>query len=176
MKDINEVMLNPIRMRIIQTLVGNRSMTTTEICEKMRDVPRTTLYRHIKVLLDYEVLRVISEQKIRGSLERTLAVNLEEFSSENRDGEPLQHIFAFLMNCYRQFQTYFDSEDVDTGRDRVFCNNAVMMADDKEYDSFLSELTTLMQKYVTTEYQPGRKARSVSILSVVEKEAGEERL
>ena len=52
MSKINEVMLNPVRMRIIQTLVAKQNMTTTEICEKISDVPRTTLYRHIKVLLD----------------------------------------------------------------------------------------------------------------------------
>jgi len=50
MKDINEIMLNPVRMRIIQELAVKQSTTTTELCEKISDIPRTTLYRHIKIL------------------------------------------------------------------------------------------------------------------------------
>lgn len=63
MKNINEIMLNPIRMRIIQELSHGQSITATELCERISDVPRTTLYRHIKILIDNNILSVVSEKK-----------------------------------------------------------------------------------------------------------------
>ena len=53
--DINEVMLNPIRMRIVQIAAVNENISASAICEKMPDVPRTTIYRHIKILIDNEI-------------------------------------------------------------------------------------------------------------------------
>lgn len=43
MEDINNIMLNPIRMRIIQQFSNGQSITATELCEKIKDIPRTTL-------------------------------------------------------------------------------------------------------------------------------------
>ena len=68
MKNISEVMLNPVRMRIVQELAIRQSMTASELCDKICDVPRTTLYRHINILLDSNILSVVSEKKICGSI------------------------------------------------------------------------------------------------------------
>ncbi|MGE7109730.1 hypothetical protein [Lysinibacillus sp. NPDC047702] len=45
-----------------------QSTTTTELCEKVSDIPRITLYRNIKLLLDNNILTVVSEKKIGGAL------------------------------------------------------------------------------------------------------------
>ena len=76
MKDINKIMLNTVRMRIIQELSKVQNITATELCEKIKDVPRTTMYRHINILIDNNILSIVSEKKVRGSLERTLALNI----------------------------------------------------------------------------------------------------
>ena len=170
MSDINEVMLNPVRMRIIQTLAARKNMTAAEICEKISDVPRTTLYRHIKILLDNKILSVISEQKIRGSLERTLALHAGEIAKHNTLENAAQNAFAFLMNKYTTFQNYFDGENPDPARDKIFLNNTVLMTTDDEFDQFLSELGGLLVKY-NFEFSKGRKARDISIVSAPAGEA-----
>jgi len=167
MKDINDVLLNPVRMRIIQTLAVRQNMTATEICEKISDVPRTTLYRHIKILLDNDVLSVISEQKIRGSLERTLALNTGEIVKHNTLENATQNAFAFLMNKYVTFQNYFNGENPDPAKDKIFLNNTILMTTDDEFDQFLSELSGLLVKY-NFEFSKGRKARDISIVSAPE--------
>ena len=53
MKSINEVLLNPVRMRIIQKMAARKSMTASDLCDRISDVPRTTMYRHIKILISY---------------------------------------------------------------------------------------------------------------------------
>jgi len=164
MKDINEVMLNPVRMRIIQELAVRQSMTATELCEKISDVPRTTMYRHINVLLDNDILSVVSEKKIRGSLERTIALNIGEIAKHNTLEKASQNALAFLINRYAMFHSYFSGESPDPAKDKIFLNNTIMMMDDNEFDQFLSELRGLLIKY-NFEVANGRKARDISIIS-----------
>jgi len=42
MKNIDDIMLNPVRMIIIQELSAGQSIAAIELCERMSDVPRTT--------------------------------------------------------------------------------------------------------------------------------------
>jgi DNA-binding transcriptional ArsR family regulator len=164
MKDINNIMLNPVRMRIIQVLSERKSMTTTELCKEMEDIPRTTLYRHVRILLDNNILLIVSEQKIRGSLERMLALNTKEMVSNNTLDNAAQNAFAFLMNRYARFQNYFNGKSPDPAKDKIFLNNTILMMTDNEFDQFLSELRGLLVKY-NFEISEGRKTRDISIVS-----------
>lgn len=164
MKDITEIMLNPVRMRIIQTLATRAGITANEICERISDVPRTTLYRHINILLEANVLTVVAEKKIRGSYERTLALNMDGIVHHNTSENIPQQAFSFLMNIYTKFEKYFSGENNLPGNNKIFFNNTVMMMDDQEFDQFLSELQTLLVKY-HNDVADGRKPRDISIIS-----------
>ncbi len=157
-------MLNPVRLRIIQALATSETLTATELCEKISDVPRTTIYRHISILLDNNILTVVSEKKIRGSLERTLALNIGEITKHNAIENADRNALTFLMNRYARFQNYFSGENPDPGRDKIFLNNTVMMMDDNEFDRFLLELRELLIKY-SFGTGDGRRARDISIIS-----------
>lgn len=163
-KDINEIMLNPVRMRIIQQLATSGDITATELCEKLNDVSRTTLYRHVNILLDSSILSVVAEKKIRGSVERTLALNLGEISKHNARKNASQNLWAFLMNRYVRFEKYFKGTNPDPARDKIFFNNTIMMMDDGEFDQFLAELRGLLVKY-SFEVADGRRVRDISIIS-----------
>lgn len=164
MKDINQIMLNPIRMRIIQTLSKEKSITTNELCEILNDVPRTTLYRHIKLLIENNILCITSEKKIRGSVERTISLNIDQIVNHNTIENGDKNAFGFLMCNYSKFHNYFSSGDVNPAKDKVFLNNTVLMMSDNEFDQFLIELRELFIKY-DNELEVGRKARDISIIS-----------
>ena len=157
-------MLNPVRMRIIHILATTPSITVTEVSEKMRDIPRTTIYRHVKILLENDILTVVSEKKIRGSLERTLSLNIAEIKKYNTLENASQNVLSFLLKKYTQFNNYFLSDMVDTGKDQIFCNNTVLMLTDQEFDQFLIDLRDLLLKN-NFEYKEGRRARDISIIS-----------
>jgi len=163
-KDIYETMLNPTRMRIIQTLATHKKMTTTKLCEIIKDVPRTTLYRHINILIDADVLSIIAEKKIRGSLERTLALNVDELKRHNTTEDISQQALRFMMTTYTKFAKYFNRENSVLGTNKIFFNNTVMMMNDQEFDLFLSDIQSLLVKY-QFEGSDGRKPRDISIIS-----------
>ncbi len=164
MKDINEIMLNSVRMRMIQLVAAKGSMTATELCAAMGDVPRTTLYRHVGVLLDSGIFFVVSEKKIRGSVERTLALNIGEITKHNTLENASGNALSFLMNRYVKLHRYFSQDKPDPGKDKIFLNSTVMMMDDDEFNRFLSELRGLLIRY-SFEAGEGRRPRDISIIS-----------
>ena len=68
-----ELVLHPVRMRVILA-VGRRTLTTQQLSNLLPDVAQTTLYRHINLLIDGGILSVVRESKIRGTVERELAL------------------------------------------------------------------------------------------------------
>ena len=164
MKDINKILLNPIRMRIIQEFSNGQSITATELCEKIKDIPRTTMYRHINTLIENNILFVVSEKKIRGSLERTLKLNIKEITKHNTIENADENAFGFLMSTYSKFHTYFNNENANPAKDKIFLNNTILMMSDTEFDEFLGELSKLILKY-NFDLSEERKARDISIIS-----------
>lgn len=164
MKNINEIILNPTRMRIIQEFSTGKSITTNELCERISDVPRTTMYRHINILINNNILFVVSEKKIRGSLERTIALNITEITKHNTIENGAEYAFGFLMSNYAKFHSYFGGQDPNPAKDRIFLNNTVQMMSDTEFDQFLVELRELILSY-NFKTANGRKPRDISIIS-----------
>ena len=70
---IADVVMHPVRLRIIQQL-GGRSLTTAQLRAALPDVTQATLYRHVATLVDSGILSVVEERKVRGAVERTLAL------------------------------------------------------------------------------------------------------
>jgi len=68
-----DLILHPIRMRVILT-AANRVLTPQQLANLLPDVPQTTLYRHINLLLEGGILVVVRESKVRGTLERALTL------------------------------------------------------------------------------------------------------
>jgi len=74
------------------------------------------------------------------------------------------------MNRYARFHNYFNAENPDPGKDRIFWNDTIMQMDDIEFDQFLGELRDLLIRY-SFETAPQRKSRDITIISApVEKE------
>jgi len=120
MRPIHEVMLNPTRMRIIQEFNSQNTLTSTDLCQKILDVPRTTIYRHINVLLEHKLLVVVSEKKVRGSTERTLALNLGEFQKHNTLENASENALKFLLEKFGRFQSYFSATNPNPSEDKIW--------------------------------------------------------
>lgn len=160
---IYSILLNTTRMRLVQALLANPHLTATQLCEILPDVPRTTLYRHIGILIDAGIISVIEEKKVRGSVERTLALNMQALTRHNTAQNIPQQAFSFLMNTYAKFEKRFSAPHASPTKEKVFFNNTVLMMDDPEFDMFLSELHSLLIKYQLDTAQ-GRKPRDISII------------
>ena len=66
-----DLLLHPVRLRIVQAFLGDRALTTSGLRTELSDVPAASLYRHVARLVAGGVLAVVTERRVRGALERT---------------------------------------------------------------------------------------------------------
>ncbi|WP_380167763.1 helix-turn-helix domain-containing protein [Jannaschia sp. R86511] len=169
-----ELLLHPVRMRVVQALLGDRDLTTTQLRELLPDVPVATLYRQVAALVDGGVLQVVNERRpVRGAVERTYrlvpaAATVDP--AELRDLSPEQHrrhFLTFVAGLVGDFDRYLADTDrpdgrVDPQQDRIGYRQAVMHLSDDEVDEMLAELGGVLARYRATPPGPGRSRRALS--------------
>jgi len=157
--------MNPIRMRIMQYLYVHEKATAGNLVEFISDVPRTTLYRHIKLLLENDILKVVSESRIRGTVERTYSVNIEIITKENTLENATKNVFGFLMNIYSNFDRYYSNENCNPSKDKIFLNTMTLLMSDDEFNKLLTDLNALFMDHLNNKPSERRKVRNLSIIS-----------
>src|ERR1035437_1972888 len=75
-----DLLLHPVRLRIVQAFLGDRGLTTGALIAELADIPAASLYRHVARLVDAGVLAVVAERRARGALERTYVLRLSAAS------------------------------------------------------------------------------------------------
>lgn len=68
--NVIDLLLHPVRLRVIYALSGGRALSTGQLCAHLSDVPKVTMYRQVGLLTEGGVLEVAREQRVRGAVER----------------------------------------------------------------------------------------------------------
>jgi hypothetical protein len=160
-----DLLLHPVRLRIVQAFLGDRALTTTQLRSELPDVPAGSLYRHVAMLVNAGVLSVVSERRVRGAVERTYVlraaaarIGWDEVAKMTPD-EHRQAFLAFVAGLIRDADRYLARESIDPLRDGASYNVAGMWLDDTEFMEFLRELVTLVQPRLANAPAPGRTRR-----------------
>lgn len=164
-RDFADIIMDPVRMRIAQCLLLQETATVGQIRENMPDVPQASLYRHIKILEQANLLLIVEENRKRGAVERVYRLNPNPFDGEpdNRDIQNLIH--HSLLQIMGEFGRYFEREDVDLRRDFCILNASTLMLSDEEMMEFLEKLGTVFEEYAANKAEPGRKMRKITFIS-----------
>jgi hypothetical protein len=160
-----DLLLHPVRLRIVQAFLGDRALTTSALAAELADVPAASLYRHVARLVDAGVLAVVAERRVRGALERTYVlrltaatIGLDEIAAMSP--EELRHTFmAFVAGLLGDFDRYLARGDIDVLRDGVTYRMAGLWLDDAEYAALVRALIQVLQPAVANPRKPGRKRR-----------------
>ncbi|MGN0905959.1 MAG: helix-turn-helix domain-containing protein [Bullifex sp.] len=150
--------MKSVSQRIISAVYSAGEMTTAELCASLSDIPRPTVYRYVRELIEAGALDVVKEERKRGGVERTLKL------SESPDGG--YEAFSSAMLCVQDsFRKYFEGDDPDPVRDMLAFSCAPLMLDDEEYGELLRKIGALIEASLNREKREGRKARQLCILS-----------
>jgi DNA-binding transcriptional ArsR family regulator len=150
-----ELLLHPVRLRIVQTFLGERSLTTAELHDELPDVPAATLYRHVATLAGAGVLTVAGERKVRGAAERryrlateAVVVGPEEAATLGPD-EHRRAFTGFVAALLADFDRYVGraaaAGALDLAADRVGYRQVAVWATDEEFDELLREVNTAVE-------------------------------
>ena len=120
-----DLLLHPIRLRIVHAMSGGQTRTTSDLCARLTDVPKTTVYRHVALLADAGVLEVADEQRVHGAVERhyrlrrdRAAIDLDAAASMSLDDH--RNGFAAAMAVLlAEFNAYLDRDGADPVADSV---------------------------------------------------------
>ena len=67
-----DVLMHPVRMRIMVALAGQQ-LTAQQLMTLLPDIAQATLYRHLSVLTEQQVLEVVEERPVRGTVDEAHA-------------------------------------------------------------------------------------------------------
>jgi hypothetical protein len=160
-----DLLLHPVRLRIVRAFLGDRALTTTELRTELTDVPAASLYRHVARLVAGGVLAVVAERRIRGALERTYVLRTQTASiglDELATMTPDLHRSAFLVymaGLIGDFDRYLDRGDIDLLRDGVSYRMAGFWLTDAEATELVHALMTAIEPRLANAPGPGRKRR-----------------
>ncbi|MHC1749337.1 MAG: helix-turn-helix domain-containing protein [Cellulosilyticaceae bacterium] len=163
-QSLMEIILNPVRMRIIQYMLTNKVSTALEMGKVLNDIPQTSLYRHIKKLADSGILEVESENRIRGTVEKLYRLAPNPFKGELTNKEMLQSIYTFMFTVLGDFEEYFKGDDIDPVRDKLLVQNAILCLDDTEFMNFAADLGKVFEKYINNTVSQERKPRRIATI------------
>jgi DNA-binding transcriptional ArsR family regulator len=120
-----DILFHPVRLRIVLALSGGRTLTTAELCARLPDASKATVYRQIAILVENDFLEIESERRSRGAVERTYRLRRDraligddEIAALTTDDH--RHGFATsLAALLAEFNAYLDRGGADPLADSV---------------------------------------------------------
>jgi hypothetical protein len=160
-----DLLLHPVRLRIVQAFLGDRALTTSQLSAELSDVPAASLYRHVARLVHAGVLQVVAERRVRGAVERTYVlrlaaarVSLDEIAAMSPD-DHRQMFRAFTAGLLGDFDRYLHRDNVDLVRDGVSFGIEGFWLDDAEFRGLMLDLYRVLQPRRVNLPKPGRRRR-----------------
>lgn len=177
MTESADLLLHPVRLRIVQAFLGDRALTTSQLKAELSDVPAASLYRQVARLVGAGVLQVVAERRVRGAIERTYVLRLLAASIRPDEvavmtaEEHRRAFMAFVAGLMATADRYFQREDFEPLRDLTTYQLAGMWLDDAEYLEMLRELQRVLAPRVANAPRKGRRRRILATVLLLGEDA-----
>jgi DNA-binding transcriptional ArsR family regulator len=163
-----ELLLHPVRLRIVRAMRVASELTTNELCGRLSDVPKATIYRHVERLLKGGVLKVQSEHKVRGVVERVYRLDAAATAIGPQIAQAmtaLDHRIGFAATIgalIGDFNAYLDGDAARPFEDGVSYRQYIVWLSEDERRRMIDEFVRLVGTLASNE--PGR-GRAPYVLS-----------
>ncbi|GAA3453006.1 helix-turn-helix domain-containing protein [Dactylosporangium matsuzakiense] len=163
-----ELLLHPVRLRIVHALSGGRTLTTQQLCERIADASKATVYRHVAVLAEAGILETTQEQQVRGFVERhyrlqpaRAAVSAERAAAATVDDH--RRAFAASMAALlAEYQAYLDDPRADPARDQVGYRQHAVWLTEHEREQLIAGMRAAIVPHLANEPAEGRSQHLLS--------------
>jgi DNA-binding transcriptional ArsR family regulator len=165
-----DLIIHPVRLRIM-SLLAREQLTTQQIGEFLPDVPTSSIYRHVKLLLDNDLISVAAVHPVQGIEEKVYALKVPPYVSDPADladytkEEHLQLFTVIITELLHSYTAYLEhTPHVDLGADRVGFTSMNFYATPEEMDDLARDLNTALAPYAVKEPAPGRELRKIAVI------------
>ncbi|MDC7341229.1 helix-turn-helix domain-containing protein [Streptomyces lydicus] len=160
--DTIDLLLHPVRLRVVHALSGGRVLTTTQLCERMPEVGKVTVYRHVALLTEAGFLEVAEEQRVRGAVERHYrlrqdrpVVDVDAAASMSLD-DHRRGFAAAMAVLIAEFNAYLDRDGADPVADAVSYRQGTLWLNPDELNEMNHKLLTVLGPLLANQPEPGR--------------------
>jgi DNA-binding transcriptional ArsR family regulator len=160
-----DLLLHPVRIRIIKAFLGDRALTTSQLAAEIKDVPPGSLYRHVAILTRAGVLQVVAEKRVRGAVERTYTLRLlvaqiqpGELSAMTTD-EHARAFMGYVAGLLNDFDRYLAAGPPDPSRGDAGYRVAGVWLTDAELAAFIRDLAAVISPRLANAPGSGRQRR-----------------
>ena len=169
-----ELIVHPIRLRIV-TAMSNDRFTAKDLVEALPDIPQTTLYRHINVLVEGGMLEVVEEIPQRGTVERVFGFKTPpSLSPEDLRGlskEKIQETFSLIMftllnEALSSLNQFPEGEEIDLLGSGFQFSECQINLSDAEYQQMNEKILEIMIAASQNQPSEDRKRRIFSYMFI----------
>jgi DNA-binding transcriptional ArsR family regulator len=168
-----DLIIHPVRLRILQA-VGSERLTTQDLADRLADIPKSSIYRHIKLLLDGGYLAVSDTRPVRGVLEKVYAIAQRPHIGPEDVGnlsaeQHLQYFNVFLMTLQQAFGSYLVQAEqggaIDFVADRAGYTEVSFHASQDELDQFVGTVNQALMSLLQNKAAPDRRRQTFSTIT-----------
>lgn len=155
-----ELIIHPVRIRIIRALFQG-PQTTQELDELLPDVPTSSLYRHLRLLLKGELIGVAETRLVQGIQEKVYELaqmprlTRDEMVSVSKE-DHLRYFTTFMAILLQGFDEYLES-DPDFQTDMFGYTELAVWATPEEFTKFSEKLNAALLPLLRNSKGDGRK-------------------
>jgi DNA-binding transcriptional ArsR family regulator len=159
--DALELIGHPVRLRIVHALRG-RTLTTAQLHERLPDVSKAMLYRHVDLLAEGGILEVAEERRVRGAVERHYRLHQERATIDADTAATLtpdDHRRGFsiaLAALIAEFNAYLDRDNANPATDPVGYRQHAIWLSEAELHAILADLRAAIVPRLNNAPAPGR--------------------
>lgn len=163
-----ELLMHPVRLRVVHALSGGHTRTVAELCTRMPDVSQATVYRQVGVLVEGGLLEVAEERRVHGAVERRYRLHRARATIRPEAGasmslaEHRETFAAAVAVLVAEFNAYLDRDDAQPYRDGVGYRQLSLWLNRRELAGLQRELGRLIQGVRDNKPGPGRRQYLVS--------------
>jgi DNA-binding transcriptional ArsR family regulator len=169
-KQTLDLILHPVRLRIMQAL-ALQHLTTQQIDAELPDIAASSIYRHLRLLLENGMLRVVETRPVKGTEEKVYALAHAPRISDPAalaGLSPREHIHYFTMYAAALIGGFADyintAPEPDYLADRVGYTEAMFYATQEEMDAIGKAINDALLQHAHQHPDAGRTQRKLSVI------------
>lgn len=168
--DVTDLLLHPVRLRIVQSVADGEPFTTSDLCDRLPDISRATLYRQVALLAEGDVLEVVEEQRVRGATERHYRLHAARtvFGPDVVEAMTMDDhrrgFSAVMASLLSEFDLYLDHPDAQPARDNVSYKQLSLWLSPRERAELIEQVRTILRRYADNPAASGREQHLLSTI------------
>ena len=164
-----EYFIDPIKGKILLEINNAKRISVKGLCTKCTNIPRSTMYRHLSRMEKNGVIEVVERRKIRGTIEKTYALNSEAMAVNDDGTDTISkelYLNMFVKYCIDFIDIFKKNieEGLDVKKEISGFTTAPFYATDGELKIAVGSISRIIQDLVANPSAPERKMHSMGLI------------